>query len=198
MRRVVLAIVLVLCGTQVFGDVGRYQARGYDGEPIIDYSRRHYRVMDSDQFLALKIYADGRVRLSTPSYMHNPGEFEFRLNAKRMQALLSSIDTMEILSFDADAAHRAKAESEARRADGERFHVSDLTETRIAIRFAHFAAPGKEGKPVNRQILWNDVAVEAERFSDVVMLQGLNHFERQLLRLTDPTRRQAVRVTGGQ
>lgn len=202
MKTIVRAAVMVLLAgpwavSTADGQTLFYKANG--NEPVIFFTRLHHRVIDVQDHQEVSVYADGRVRVHTPGYMKNPGTFEYRLSGKAMQSLLGKLEARGLMAFDVEAARAARDSAAAARSaqTGERFHVSDLTATQISLNFASFGKNGAEGKAVRKEIVWKDLPADAMRFPSVDMLTNLAEAERLLLRLTDHSRRNAVRVAGG-
>ena len=112
---------------------------------------------------------------------------------------MTKLEANGLMDFDADSVRsmRDSAEESRHASTSERFHVSDLTATNIKVNFASFGARGGKGKSVRQDILWNDLPADAARYADVAALVRLAQAEQILLRLTDHSRRDAVRVTGG-
>ncbi len=197
----IAALVALLSSSWVtaMADGQGFAFKADGSEPIVHFTRLHHRVADVDDHQELSVYADGRVRVHTPSYMKNPGTFEYRLSDKAMQSVLGKLEAKGLMSFDQASAREQRATAaEARRAvDSERFHVSDLTATHITLNFASFGARNAKGTPVRNDIVWNDLPADALRYANVGVIAQLAEAERVLLALTDHSRRNATRITGG-
>ncbi len=198
--RAVLIALLVSLLAVVQADDQRLVAKSNGAEPIIHFTRLHYRVADVQEHQELSVYADGRVRVQTPSYMKMPGTYEYRLSAKAMQSVLGKLQAHGLMTFDQESARAQKvAEAEERSASfNERFHVSDLTETQITLNFASFGSAGAKGKSVQNRIVWSDLPADAMRYAKIEAIGNLAKAEQILLGLTDHSRRNATRVSGGQ
>ncbi len=180
-------------------DSQRFTVEPNGNEPIIHFTRLHHRVADVDDHQELSVFADGRVRVHNPVYMKNAGTFQYELNAKAMQSLLETLDGHGLMTLDTNSLAVARAsEANARNSShNDRFHVSDLTATHITLSFANFAKGSEKGSAVQKHIVWNDIPADARRFEHIAGLKQLAAAEQVLLRLTDHTRRNAIRVAGG-
>lgn len=179
-------------------DSDLYRVTTSSGGPVVHFTRLHHRVLDVDDHQAVSIFADGLVRVHTPVYMKNPGTFEYRLSAKEMQAFLATLDAKGLMSTDWTATRAARDSAAASRAAaGEYFYVADLTATHITLNFESFGKTGSKGEKIDQKIVWNDVPVDAQRFTSVKEIQQLADVEKTLLALTDHSKRNAVRVAGG-
>ncbi len=198
-------VVLVAIGllsnswTTVAANDQGFTIKASGDEPVIHFTRLHHRVVDVDDHQELSVFADGRVLVHNPVYMKNAGTYQYKLSAKDMQSLLESLDGHGLMKLDVDAlkAQRDSAAAIRNTSRDNRFHVSDLTATHITLNFANLAKGSSKGSALNKRIVWNDIPVDAKRFDELSPLQGLAAAEQVLLQLTDYSRRNAVRVSGG-
>ncbi|MFK8028995.1 MAG: hypothetical protein AB8G18_02040 [Gammaproteobacteria bacterium] len=196
---VTLAVSLMLTG-HAAADAQAYVFKGNSDEPVIFFTRIHDRVADVDDHQELSVFADGRVIVHTPVYMKKAGTFEYRLSTKEMQSLVAQLDANGLMSTDWEAARLERDTRAAQRnaSTSDRFHVSDLTATHINMNFEQFGKSGSKGKKLSANIVWNDIPVDAERFRNLAAVQQLAKVEKVLLQLTDHSRRNVVRIAGGQ
>lgn len=177
-----------------------YQISASSDEPVIYFTRLHHRVADVDDHQSLSVFADGRVRVHTPVYMKNAGTYEYVLSSKALQALMTRLDGNGLMSRDwSKAKVERNTQAAMRNVSGDaRFHVSDLTATHIVLKFEQFGKSSEKAKPLAKTIVWNNIPDDARQFANNQAIQELAVIEKTLLALTDHSRRQAVRVNGGQ
>lgn len=202
MKSLVLVAAIALLSNSwimAMADSQRFTVKAKGNAPIIHFTRLHHRVADVDDHQELSVFADGRVRVHNPVYMKNAGTYQYELSAKDMQSLLETLDGYGLMTLDSNslAAARASAATSRNSSHNDRFHVSDLTATHITLSFANFAKGSDKGIVVQKQIVWNDIPADARRFKDIAGLKQLAAAEQVLLQLTDHSRRNAIRVTGG-
>jgi hypothetical protein len=161
-------------------------------QPSFDYDRvpgnlvASYRevlpVGDADRGPWLEVYGDGRVHVHHPAYTRRAGDYEMRLDAHALDALVHSLLEPGLLDFDAARARSGLDRARSRRAGpGRETAVSDASVTEMRLRLRHHVrADGSERRDVDRRIVWPALGVAARRHPEVPELQPLFHARREL------------------
>jgi len=110
-----------------------------DSLPIIEYYRNISMLKEQDALPMLQVYADGRVRVHTPAYMKNAGDYEYQLSQAELVALVRTLSKQGVMDFDQKRVHRDKEIHDSdMKQKGELHYVSDSMETVVDIRLKNY------------------------------------------------------------
>jgi hypothetical protein len=177
------------------------------GAPTVEPARRAdavvvvYRELlgeigGADRGPTLTVYGDGRTVAHFPVYMTRAGDYEHRLTATELDALLRSLADKGVLDFDGasvrNAVRAAEAAGQARaRATGapvELFEASDASTTVVEVAVDRYVpgAPGARAVDhLSKRVAWTGLQLDAERHRDVAALRDLAAAEQELRALRD-------------
>jgi hypothetical protein len=162
----------------------------YDPSPdslVVVYHEIYPELAESDSIPRLRIFGDGRVLVHYASPLRRAGDYQLRLNATELDALLSSLVDNGLVEFDQDAVaiEKEDADEEAARearARGETpslFYVADETISLFELNLSGYRAPGASltVDEIHRQIRWRGLRTDSERYPQIQRIQRLRAAE---------------------
>ena len=163
---------------------------------VIQYREVLGEIEDPDPGPSLAVYGDGRIAVHYPRYMKRAGDYADRLSPAELRALVSSLVSKDLMDFDAEAAHRRKAELEASRraaakaaGEPELYQVFDRSTVEVEIRLERYrpagAAPDEEQRDVYKRIRWKGLRPDAKRYREHASIQKLAEADRELRALLE-------------
>ncbi|MEM7481972.1 MAG: hypothetical protein AAF481_12425 [Acidobacteriota bacterium] len=190
-----MAWIAALAHIGGFGSEAQQQARiafpPAANHLLVEYTVLHDELEENDPVPLLRIFGDGRALVHIPRYMRGAGDFQMNLDPGELDALVRSFEENGVLAFDGERlADQKRLADQARLAEEQaELHISDTSWTLLTIRLSLYdpAGNGLVESGLEREIVWPDVAWQAENYLQIRGLQGLAAAERGLRALlSDP------------
>jgi hypothetical protein len=182
----VLAVVSFAAGAGAPSDADIW----YDPSPgalLITYHEIFPELVDPDPTPRLRIFGDGRVLVHYSPRLRRAGDYELRLSATELEALLYSLVDNGLADFDRDDILREKrdvGEARAREALGlgeppALFYVADDDISLFELRLLEYRAPGSTfaAGEIHQKIRWQGLRTDAERHPQIERIQRLRAAE---------------------
>jgi hypothetical protein len=153
---------------------------------VLQYTHVHGMLENPDPIPFLRIYGDGRILIHYPIYMKRAGDYELRLSDAELQQLLSSLDATGVMGFNIQSMESIEAQLKANVSGQIATVESDVTLTVIETHVTRIIPTliGTSSEQVNNKVVLGNVKSRAERYPEIVELQGIAAAEQQLQALT--------------
>jgi len=146
-----------------------------DSLPIIEYYRNISMLKEQDAQPMLQVYADGRVRVHTPVYMKNAGDYEYQLSQAELVALVRTLSKQGVMDFDRERVHRDKKTHDSEmKQKGELHYVSDSMETVVDIRLKNYQRTAKSLSQADfkKRFSWKNLEQDARHYKNNRSIQS--------------------------
>lgn len=146
-----------------------------DSLPIIEYYRNFSMLKEQDALPMLQVYADGRVRVHTPAYMKNAGDYEYQLSQPELVALVRTLSKQGVMDFDQKRVRRDKEiHDNEMKQKGELHYVSDSMETVVDIRLKNYQRTFLSLPQANfkKRFRWKNLEQDARRYKNNSLIQS--------------------------
>lgn len=167
-----------------------YVVLGQDAGPVLELQIDIPMLEVEDPPPRVRVFADGRVRVHYPEYMTAKGEYELKLSPAELDALVLEAIGAGLVDYDeaeVKAAVKSVREMEKNSGSGPELEtIHDGGVTGIRLKLAAYAPPGsprESAAPVDKTVRWNNLRMEAKRYSGVKTLRRLAQLEESLLAL---------------
>jgi hypothetical protein len=151
---------------------------------LIAFSLNHDELAENDPTPLLRVYGDGAVQVHIPRYMRGAGDFRMKLDGQALRSLVDALHRQGVLGFDREQVVERRRQAETARFAREQtyLNISDTTWTTLRVHLDLYdpLGTGLISEGLDREIVWPNVAWQAEQYPEVVALQGLAAAERTL------------------
>ncbi len=160
-------------------------------EIVLEYTLIHSMLAENDPIPLLRIYQDGRVQVHYPVFKKRAGDYEMWMTSDEFDELFSSLAADGLMNRDVEAAKSLRRTmSREKAAQGEFYHVSDVTETVIKVSTQMVRRPASQARlgrshKLDKTIRWNNVYTDAKRFPDLASVRSIAACEGRLRALMD-------------
>lgn len=185
--RLGMAFVLAAAGHSVTVPAQLSYELSSSPDAVVLQLREDVGIRDADDTPLVRVYGDGRVRVHFPAYMRRAGDYELRLSAAALRALLQAA-AESLLPFDSAAMEsRVRDLEAAERRNGRVVRVSDRTTTVLDVRYERYRAAGdaiafRDGV---KRVAWTGLAGDARRYREVAALRDLAGVRQRVRALAD-------------
>ena len=149
-----------------------------------------------DPIPLVRVFGDGRVQVHFPAWDRRAGDWELWLEPAEVKALLSSLLSLGLTSFDPVAVEEAKrtelaAREQAALERGEApvfFYLADAPISEFELNLTGYRPSGPPGVTygdLRPRVVWRGLFWDAEKFPQIVELQRLAAAELELRALTE-------------
>lgn len=166
---------------------------GSASEPIIVYEYDIGLLEGDEDVPRLQIFGDGRVVVNIPAGMVGAGDYELQLTTEELEALLSSLSSYGLFTFDQEAATEEKELEATRMREAARtgqgqtaFYRSDGERTTITVNLSLYKAPGASRAAISnytKVVSWYGLRGDTKDYPAVRSLTDLAAAEQELIDL---------------
>ncbi len=180
------AALLVLVSTAGGAEAQSPVSYSRDADAVVIRYREILPVAGLESGPILTVYGDGRLSVHYPGFMKLSGDYEYRLTAGELDALVRSMArTHRLTEFDETRARRDRRQAREAETTATGIETVALDADRIEIEL-HFDG-------VDKYISWTGLRFDAERYPFLAAIQDLRAAHRQLRALLRSERLRRVR-----
>jgi len=146
-----------------------------DSLPIIEYYRNISMLKEQDAQPMLQVYGDGRVRVHTPVYMKNAGDYEYQLSQAELVSLVRTLSKQGVMDFDRERVRRDKKTHDSKmKQKGELHYVSDSLETVVDIRLKNYQRTANSllQTDFKKRFSWKNLEQDARHYKNNRSIQS--------------------------